>query len=597
MAGNRVIEEARPYSLDDVFKEHYAVPEFQRPYVWKTRHVTQLFDDLFDAHKERGRGEYFIGSIVTYRDTDRRNYLVDGQQRMLTLISLFAACRDRLLALDENTDVSFFESLVRGERRTARGKVIEDDRVLARVNPDQEILAQLIRRRGPVLDAKQFPAFQRDLLYAYRLLSGYLEEEFGREEKAIRNFARYILDDVYLVRVQTDSFGSALQIFETINARGLGLSPFDMVKNYLFAVVRASEKRRLEKLWSMVQGRLEDTIGAGSGSQTSTSIRFLRYFVMAHYDTKRVIQARNAYTWIKDNILTKKVESQAAMPFAQKMEHASVAFRNLHYGSYPGKNKTQPLIRAINDMGAGVRQHFPLLMAAQNHPDEVVDVLVKGLERLIVIYMLAGVSWNELESKIPEWSTRIRAIGTVSGMTNFVDDSVRPHADHHLGSATLDLRMLGEQSEAIQRYVLSRMTEFIENKAGHGRGLKFYRDKDVDITIEHVLPQNKESDAAKPFGSVKRIEDYIYQIGNLTLLYRIDNSYNKDWDFKDKRETFRENGQFHITRFLGGRGGGRVAKRVQDLYKTWPPPNAWTPTTLERRSERMVGLANEIWDL
>ena len=134
MAGNRVIEEARPYSLDDVFKEHYAVPEFQRPYVWKKRHVTQLFDDLFDAHKERGRGEYFIGSIVTYRDTDRRNYLVDGQQRMLTLISLFAACRDRLLALDETTDVSFFESLVRGERRTARGKVIEDDRVLARVN-------------------------------------------------------------------------------------------------------------------------------------------------------------------------------------------------------------------------------------------------------------------------------------------------------------------------------------------------------------------------------------------------------------------------------------------------------------------------------
>jgi len=598
LAGSRVIQEARPYPLDDVFKEHYAVPEFQRPYVWKKRQVEQLFYDLFDAHKgERGRGEYFIGSIVTYQDQDRRHYLVDGQQRMLTLVSLFCACRDRILALDENAEVSFFESLVRGERRTARAKVKEDDRVLARVNPDQEILAQLIRRRGPILEARQFPAFQRDLLYAYRYLAAYIEDELGREEKSIRSFTRYILDEVYLVHVQTDSFSSALQIFETINARGIGLSPFDMVKNYLFAVVKASEKKRLEKLWGNVQGRLEDAIGPGSGSQTSTSIRFLRYFVMAHYDTKQVIQARNAYTWIKDNVLTKRAGSQGAMQFAQKMDRASIAYRNLHHGSYPGNSRRQSLIRAINDMGAGVRQHYPLLMAGQGHPDETVDVLTEALERLIVIFLLAGVSWNELESKIPEWASRIRVTTTVPGMKRFVNAHVRPHADQHVESARNDLWRLGEQGYAIQRYVLVRMTEHIETQAGSSRGLQFFRDRDVDITIEHVLPQNKESDAAIPFASERRIEDYIYQLGNLTLLYRIDNSYNNDSEFKDKRETFRDNGQFHLTRFLGGRGVGQVAKRVRDLYRKWPPPNQWTPNIVERRSERMMKLADEIWDL
>lgn len=600
MAGSRLIEEARPYSLEDVFKEHYAVPEFQRPYVWKKRQVEQLFDDLFEAYDERGRGtgEYFIGSMVTYQDTDRRHYLVDGQQRMLTLISLFAACRDRVLVLDEEADVSFFESLLRGERRTVRGRVTEEDRVLARVNPDQEILAQLIARRGPILQPKQFQAYQRDLLYAYRRLSSYLEEEFGREEKVLRDFARYILDDVYLVRVQTDSFASALQIFETINQRGVGLSPFDMVKNYLFALVKNEpDKKRLGRLWGTVQERMEDTIGAGPGSQTSTSIRFLRYFVMARYETKNVIQARNVYTWIKDNILTKKAGSPAAMQFAQRMERSSVAFRNLHHGFYPAKSKVQPLVRAINEMGAGVRQHYPLLMAAQEHPDAVADVLTDALERLIVVYMLAAVSWNELESKIPEWSARIRATSTVADMTKFVDENVRPHADRHVETARDDLRRLGEQGQAIQRYVLTRMTEFIERKAGHGRGLQFYRDKDVDITIEHVLPQNKYSVAAEPFKSVPRIEDYIYQLGNLTLLYRTDNSYNNDSAFNDKRATFQENGQFHLTRFLGGRGRGRVARRVQDLYKAWPAPSVWTPKAVEKRSDKMMALADEIWDL
>lgn len=597
MVDRHVIQEARAFSLEDVFKEHYAVPEFQRPYVWKKRHVQQLFYDLFDAHQGRGREGYFIGSMVTYRDKDRRHYLVDGQQRMLTLVSLFAACRDRLLALDENSDVLFYNSIVRGDRRTVRGKVTVEDRVLARVNPDQEILAHLIRGRGPVLEARQFPAFQRDLLYAYQYLGLFLAEEFGREDKSIQAFTEYILDDVYVVRVQTDSFGTALQIFETINARGVGLTPFDMVKNYLFAVVRVSEKNRLEKLWGTVQGRLEDTIGAGSGSQTATSVRFLRYFVMSQYDTKKILQAGNAYTWVKDNIVTKKAGSQGAMKFAQSMERSSVAFRNLHQGFYPGQARTQPLLRAANDMGAGVRQHYPLLMAAQGHSDDVVDVLTEALERLIVIYLLASVSWNELERKIPEWSGRIRSTKTKSAMEKFIRTSVRPHADEHVTVARQDLRMLGEQGRAIERYVLTRMTEAIQVKAGRPHGLKYYRDRDVDITIEHVLPQNKDSDAAQPFASADRLDDYIYQLGNLTLLYRIDNSYNNDGDFAYKRDTFKEAGQFYLTHFLGGSTPGNVAKRVRDLYKAWPAPTQWNPQAVERRTEKMMRLADEIWDL
>ena len=83
---------------------------------------------------------------------------------------------------------------------------------------------------------------------------------------------------------------------------------------------------------------------------------------------------------------------------------------------------------------------------------------------------------------------------------------------------------------------------------------------------------------------------------NFRFRQAICNEAYKDWDFKDKRDSFRENGQFHLTRFLGGRGGGRVAKRVQDLYRAWPPPNTWNPAALEQRSQRMVALADQIWD-
>jgi hypothetical protein len=46
---------ALAHSLDSIFRDHYAIPEFQRPYVWKRKHILQLFDDTHAAYTERGR--------------------------------------------------------------------------------------------------------------------------------------------------------------------------------------------------------------------------------------------------------------------------------------------------------------------------------------------------------------------------------------------------------------------------------------------------------------------------------------------------------------------------------------------------------------
>lgn len=65
------------------------IPDYQRPYRWQAFHVNQLFDDLL-FHRERQR--YRLGTVVLHAEADgvggQRHDIVDGQQRLLTLVLL-----------------------------------------------------------------------------------------------------------------------------------------------------------------------------------------------------------------------------------------------------------------------------------------------------------------------------------------------------------------------------------------------------------------------------------------------------------------------------------------------------------------------------
>src|SRR5687768_9679679 len=98
-------------SIDGVFAEWYAVPDFQREYVWTDKFVQKLMDDLGTAYADRSTSSYFLGSIVFY-DEGRLLYLVDGQQRMTTLFIFACATRDRILEIDKAADVGDMDEAI-----------------------------------------------------------------------------------------------------------------------------------------------------------------------------------------------------------------------------------------------------------------------------------------------------------------------------------------------------------------------------------------------------------------------------------------------------------------------------------------------------
>jgi uncharacterized protein with ParB-like and HNH nuclease domain len=82
--------ECHDHTVSEILQSsYYEIPRFQRPYSWEEEHLEDFWKDIFKSDQN----DYFIGSIVTYRNGDARA-VVDGQQRLTTLTILLAVLRN-----------------------------------------------------------------------------------------------------------------------------------------------------------------------------------------------------------------------------------------------------------------------------------------------------------------------------------------------------------------------------------------------------------------------------------------------------------------------------------------------------------------------
>ena len=81
---------------------NFLIPDYQRPYAWEEDECQTLWDDIFsfafpDNNKDsfKANDEYFLGAIVTYKNDSGQSEVIDGQQRLTTILLLLRAFYDR----------------------------------------------------------------------------------------------------------------------------------------------------------------------------------------------------------------------------------------------------------------------------------------------------------------------------------------------------------------------------------------------------------------------------------------------------------------------------------------------------------------------
>ena len=87
------IDQRNIKSLFQDRKSDFLIPDYQRPYAWNEEKCETLWEDLFsfafpnnNIEKFDEDDEYFLGPIVTYQNDNKKLEVIDGQQRLTSLI-------------------------------------------------------------------------------------------------------------------------------------------------------------------------------------------------------------------------------------------------------------------------------------------------------------------------------------------------------------------------------------------------------------------------------------------------------------------------------------------------------------------------------
>ena len=237
----------------------YAIDYYQREYKWETKQVVELIADLtskfFEDHDPADEreavenyGHYFLGStIISHKEGV--NYIVDGQQRLTTLTLLLIYLNHLQKDVAEDRRVKIDELVY----STKYGKKSFNISVEER----EECMDALFENRE--FDAEGKPEAVANIVARYEDLA----EVFPGELKngSLPYFIDWLIENVHLVEITAFSDDDAYTIFETMNDRGLSLSPIDMLKGFLLANIADRPNRTsCNDLWKK---RVQQLVGLG----------------------------------------------------------------------------------------------------------------------------------------------------------------------------------------------------------------------------------------------------------------------------------------------------------------------------------------------
>ena len=237
------LSEAPTFGIARILQEgRFVVPSHQRDYTWTEDEIQQLFDDV-EAAMSKKEDTYFLGLLVLLTDGDRFTIL-DGQQRLVTTAIIFAAIRDWLRQYDNQQD----EARKIQDWYIGRSQLGEKEptprMVLNRANNKSfvDYVVKSAAIEGVVAAQKKLKRYDpnKELLNAIIYCHSRIKataQKIGDPDKSARHFfslINYFHSGTKTVRLTVADENAAYTLFETLNDRGIDLSPLDLVKNFLF---------------------------------------------------------------------------------------------------------------------------------------------------------------------------------------------------------------------------------------------------------------------------------------------------------------------------------------------------------------------------
>jgi len=599
--------ENHKYTIEEAFREcFYIVPDYQREYVWTDKEVQQLLDDIdeqIDGHDGR---EYFIGTVLVAPTDQRGHYeVIDGQQRLTTFFLLLCALKQRFSGEPQAQALS---NLICTNFTDAGGNVVTTLKLDPRYESAGEVLRtlvaanaapQTVRAKVQAADIPSFGSLE-NLLAAYAAIHRYLDDNYDDPAKLRRHWG-YLANNVVFIQISAD-VSSALKIFETINERGVGLNPMDLLKNLLFTNVRQEQFTELKDQWKKITRPLEKA--------KEKPLRFLRYFLMANYVIKNdrsdaVVREDEIYDWFVDK------DNAALCGYAEKpFEFVRKISRNVeHYLNFieGNGNDGKPNL-AMNSLkrlcGAAFSLHHVLLLAASNFPKPLFDHFVGQLESFLFYYIFTKTPTKELERNFSVWADELRSITAMApddqraALDAFVAERFQRNMDAKQPELADALKRytLGSMQKYRTQYLLAKLSQHVD-MAYKGLSAPGSLDDYMKYEIEHILPDTPKPELLETFAKENPGVQYDaskIRLGNLTLLEKPINIVAGNGFFDAKRVEYAKS-KLYLTSSIAALTSVGVNTSITRINAKLKAFDSWSAKTIEERQIVLADLVGSVW--
>lgn len=521
--------------LKKVFAMWFRIPEYQRPYVWGYEEIHDLLDDLTFAATNKPDAEYFMGSLVFQaKPADRaagrpydENDLLDGQQRLTTLLLLLAVLRDTSTNEDLRTTCQscIFQKANNFLRIPERVRLVFDIR-----DDVKDFIEQFIKKDGGTRDETAIAMFAKKVkdITVDNMSKGIsvIREFLGRPDAMkFEVFFEFLLNRVLFIYVSTEDLEDAFRLFTILNNRGIPLRNSDILKSVnLGALTNPADKVKYAKMWEEAEGELGDDFDRFLNHvrtilvKEKARLNLLREFEDLIYDPKE----KDKKTGILKPVLLTK--GKQTFEFVEKyLDH----YKQLTGGQNYEISRSFAFDNLIRVMLTGLpaTDWIPPLMRFYDkfHSNRLLDFLHSLNKKF------AG-DW--LSQKTP--TDRIEAMNDV---IEVVDQS-------ETVEAVLDSKVFlfdtGGFARALQgdvygkRFALYTLLMLDYRFQNHDQKMHF-----ETLSVEHILPQSpdKSSRWVRDFTDEQRVE-WTDKLGNLVLITRRKNTSQGNLDYQDKKEKY-----------------------------------------------------------
>ncbi|CAA9356764.1 MAG: hypothetical protein AVDCRST_MAG93-7396, partial [uncultured Chloroflexia bacterium] len=434
------------------------------------------------------------------------------------------------------------------------------------------------------------------------------EQSASLDKDALPYFIDWLTENVFMVEITAFSDDDAYTIFETMNDRGLSLTPTDMLKGYLLANIAQVDRRGVAsdhwRQWvrSLNQNGKDDAsdfFKAWFRSQYADSIRERKAGARPRaYD--RI--GTEFHRWLKDeSAALHLVDSDDFFRFIDRdMDFFAEQYGRIMEAS---TKQTPGLERIRYNAQLGFTLQNMLLLAPLRPGDtrHVVDTKL----RLVAQYIDILLAWRQWNFKLISHSgmqyamfVAMRRLRELTQPENLATTLHSMLSEEDISFETQTSLRMHQQNSRFIRSLLARLTDYVAVQSGNASHYEEYlAEKTANrYEIEHIWSNHPEQHIVE-FPYAGDFSEYRNRVGGLLLVPKKFNASYGDLPYEEKLPHYLK--QNLLARSLHPDAYDRDPGFHQFIQRTglpFRPHEEFRKSDLDARQHLYTELAKRIWN-